>query len=164
MSIEAATPELTDQARRFGGTARLLGAAGLNALASAHVVVVGIGGVGSWAAECLARSGVGQITLIDLDVVALSNVNRQIHASDATLGANKVDVMAQRIQSYAPNCAVRVVDDWITPENVADLIPTSATVVIDCIDQLKPKCALVVLCAARRQPLIVCGAAGGKTD
>ena len=154
----------SDAARRFGGTARLWGTAGLTQLQQAHVVVVGIGGVGSWAAECLARSGVGQLTLIDLDVVALSNVNRQIHAQDTTLGANKVDVMAQRIASYAPQCVVNTVDDWITPENVAALVPASAQVVIDCIDQVAAKTALTVLCGQRKQSLIVCGAAGGKTD
>ena len=153
-----------DHTRRFGGTARLWGADALSRLQLAHVVVVGIGGVGSWAAECLARSGVGTLTLIDLDVVALSNVNRQIHATDATLGANKVDVMAQRIRSYAPDCAVHTVDDWITPANVGQLIPASADYVIDCIDQVQAKTSLAVLCGARKQPLIVCGAAGGKWD
>ncbi len=154
----------SDSARRFGGTARLWGDAGLNALQTSHAVVIGIGGVGSWAAECLARSGVGHLTLIDLDVIAESNVNRQIHAHDATFGANKVDVMAQRIASFAPHCTVTVMDEWITPENVASLVPASAGVVLDCIDQVAAKTALTVLCKTRGQSLIVCGAAGGKTD
>jgi tRNA threonylcarbamoyladenosine dehydratase len=155
---------VSDSARRFGGTARLWGAVGLTALQSSHAVVIGIGGVGSWAAECLARSGVGHITLIDLDVIAESNVNRQIHAQDATFGANKVDVMAQRIASYAPHCSITMIDDWITPDNVASLVPANAGVVLDCIDQVAAKTALTVLCKARGQSLIVCGAAGGKTD
>jgi tRNA A37 threonylcarbamoyladenosine dehydratase len=150
--------------RRFGGTARLWGAAGLNALQASHAVVIGIGGVGSWAAECLARSGVGHITLIDMDVIAESNVNRQIHALDATFGADKGAVMAQRIASFAPHCTVTVIDEWITPENVASLVPASAGVVLDCIDQVAAKTALTVLCKSRGQALIVCGAAGGKTD
>ena len=164
LSIETNNPETSDTARRFGGTARLWGDVGLNALQTAHAVVIGIGGVGSWAAECLARSGVGHITLIDLDVIAPSNVNRQIHAQDSTFGANKCDVMAQRIAGYAPHCMVSVIDDWITPENVARLVPASAGVVLDCIDQVAAKTALTVLCRARGQALIVCGAAGGKTD
>jgi tRNA threonylcarbamoyladenosine dehydratase len=150
--------------RRFGGTARLWGTAGLNALQASHAVVIGIGGVGSWAAECLARSGVGHITLIDLDVIAESNVNRQIHALDATFGADKGAVMAQRIASFAPHCTVTVIDEWITPENVASLVPASAGVVLDCIDQVVAKTALTVLCKSSGQALIVCGAAGGKTD
>jgi tRNA threonylcarbamoyladenosine dehydratase len=150
--------------RRFGGTARLWGASGLSALQGSHAVVIGIGGVGSWAAECLARSGVGHITLIDLDVIAESNVNRQIHAQDSSFGADKGAVMAQRIASYAPHCAVTVIDEWITPQNVASLVPDTAGVVLDCIDQVAAKTALSVLCQTRGQALIVCGAAGGKTD
>jgi tRNA threonylcarbamoyladenosine dehydratase len=150
--------------RRFGGTARLWGAAGLDALQASHAVVIGIGGVGSWAAECLARSGVGHITLIDMDVIAESNVNRQIHAQDTTFGADKGAVMAQRIAGYAPHCAVTVIDDWVTPENMAHLVPIEAGVVLDCIDQVQAKTALTVLCKTRGQALIVCGAAGGKTD
>ncbi len=159
------TPTAPDEiARRFGGTARLLGNTGLNRLQTAHVVVVGIGGVGSWAAECLARSGVGQLTLIDLDVIAASNVNRQIHAQDNTFGLDKVRVMAARIASYAPQCQVNIIDDWITPDNVAQLIPSTASVVLDCIDQVLAKTALTVLCQTQGIALIVCGAAGGKTD
>jgi tRNA threonylcarbamoyladenosine dehydratase len=154
----------TTSERRFGGTARLWGTVGLNALQASHVVVIGIGGVGSWAAECLARSGVGHITLIDMDVIAESNVNRQIHALDATFGADKGAVMAQRIASFAPHCTLTVIDEWITPSNVSTLVPASAGVVLDSIDQVAAKTALTVLCTERNQALIVCGAAGGKTD
>jgi tRNA threonylcarbamoyladenosine dehydratase len=159
-----ASTRTDEEVRRFGGTARLLGDTGLTRLQKTHVVVIGIGGVGSWAAECLARSGVGQLTLIDLDVIAPSNVNRQIHAQDTTFGMDKVHVMAQRINSYAPACQVNTVDDWITPDNVASLVPLDACVVLDCIDQVLAKTALAVICQARGQALIVCGAAGGKTD
>jgi tRNA A37 threonylcarbamoyladenosine dehydratase len=150
--------------KRFNGTTRLLGSTGLTQLQSAHVAVIGLGGVGSWAAECLARSGVGRLTLIDLDVIAESNINRQIHAQDSTLGADKITVMANRIAAYAPDCQVNTVDDWITPENVATLVPLDADIVLDCIDQVLAKVALVVLCQSRQQALIVCGAAGGKTN
>lgn len=150
--------------KRFNGTFRSLGSAGLTQLQSAHVAVIGLGGVGSWAAECLARSGVGRLTLIDLDVIAESNINRQIHAQDSTIGADKITVMASRIAAYAPDCQVNTVDDWITPENVAALVPVDADIVLDCIDQVLAKVALVVLCQSRQQALMVCGAAGGKTD
>jgi tRNA threonylcarbamoyladenosine dehydratase len=160
----AAAPAAAEHARRFGGAARLWGDAALARLQGSHAVVIGIGGVGSWAAECLARSGVGRLTLIDLDVVAHSNVNRQIHAQDAHFGADKVLVMAQRIASYAPHCAVDTVNDWITPENVAALVPQGAAVVLDCVDQVAAKTALALLCKARGQALIVSGAAGGKSD
>lgn len=150
--------------RRFGGIARLYGAAGFARIRAAHGVVVGIGGVGSWAAESLARSGVGRLTLIDLDVVAESNLNRQAHATLANLGRNKVDAMRERIASFAPDCAVALIDDFVTPENVAALIPADASFVIDAIDQVRAKAALVAHCAARKLPVLVCGGAGGKTD
>ncbi len=152
-----------DDRRRFGGVARLYGDAALDVLAGAQVCVVGVGGVGSWAAEALARSGVGRITLIDADHVAESNVNRQVHALDSTLGAAKVDVMRARIVDIAPRCEVRVVDDFVTPENVGDLVPAGAFVV-DAIDAPRAKAALVASAVRRRQPIVVCGAAGGRTD
>jgi len=150
--------------RRFGGIARLYGAAGFARIRAAHGVVVGIGGVGSWAAEALARSGVGRLTLIDLDVVAESNLNRQAHATLANLGRNKVDAMQERVASFAPDCAVTLVDDFVTPDNVAVLIPADASFVIDAIDQVRAKAALVAHCVARGLPVLVCGGAGGKTD
>ncbi len=149
--------------RRFGGVARLYGAAALDALAHAHVCVVGIGGVGSWAAEALARSGIGRITLVDADHVAESNVNRQVHALDSTLGAAKVEVMRRRIADIAPRCEVLPVDEFVTEANVADLVPAGA-LVIDAIDAPRAKAALVACAARRRQPIVVCGAAGGRTD
>ncbi|MBL8311930.1 MAG: tRNA threonylcarbamoyladenosine dehydratase [Burkholderiales bacterium] len=153
-----------EAARRFGGLIRLYGDAGFARIRAAHAVVVGIGGVGSWAAEALARSGVGTLTLIDLDVVAESNLNRQAHATLANLGRNKVDAMRDRIASFAPTCQVVTVDDFVTPENVAQRVPAAATLVIDAIDQVRAKAALVAHCAARGQPVVVCGGAGGKTD
>lgn len=157
-------PDTTLSDRRFAGVARLYGDAAFAAIRRAHVVIVGIGGVGSWAAESLARSGVGALTLIDLDVVAESNLNRQAHASLVNLGRNKVDAMRERILGFAPDCAVSVVDDFITPDNVAAVLPAGATAVIDAIDQVRAKAALVAHCVAQQLPVIVCGAAGGKTD
>ncbi len=153
----------SDAERRFGGSARLFGAAGLVRLRLGHVCVIGVGGVGSWAAEALARAGVGRLTLIDLDHVAESNVNRQVHALSSTLGAAKVDVMRQRIADIAPDCAVMTIDDFITPENVATLLPADA-LVIDAIDQPRAKAALIALARRRKQPIVVCGGAGGRID
>jgi tRNA threonylcarbamoyladenosine dehydratase len=153
-----------DLERRFGALARLYGDAGYAALQSAHAVLVGVGGVGSWAAECLARSGVGRLTLIDLDHIAESNINRQVHALTETLGAAKVRALAARIRSINPACEVVCIEDFIAPDNVAALMPQDAGVVIDCIDQVRAKAALVAWCQAQRMPLITCGAAGGKTD
>jgi len=154
----------SDDLRRVGGIARLYGGPGLTNIRAAHVVVVGIGGVGSWAAEALARSGVGHLTLIDLDVVAESNLNRQAHATLATLGRNKVDAMRDRIRSFAPDCRLTLIEDFVTPENVAQLLPMDASYVIDAIDQVRAKAALVAHCVAHKLPVIVCGGAGGKTD
>ncbi len=161
-SSDSATPALDD--RRFGGIARLYGEAGLARLRSAHVAVVGIGGVGSWVAEALARSGVGTLTLIDLDVVAESNLNRQAHATLANLGRNKVDAMKERIHAFASDCDVRTIDDFVTPENVSTLIPLEANLVIDAIDNVRAKAALIADCKAAKKAVIVCGGAGGKLD
>ncbi|MCC7225349.1 MAG: tRNA threonylcarbamoyladenosine dehydratase [Burkholderiaceae bacterium] len=153
-----------DSERRFGGLSRLYGASGNAALQHAAVGVVGLGGVGSWAAEALARSGVGALTLIDLDHIAESNVNRQVHALTDTLGQSKVDAMAQRVRGINPECRLRLVDDFLTPENAAQVLPPGLDVVIDCTDQMAAKVAMALLARARRQALIVCGGAGGKTD
>jgi tRNA threonylcarbamoyladenosine dehydratase len=151
-------------ARRFAGVARLYGDAAFARIRAAHIVIVGIGGVGSWAAESLARSGVGTLTLIDLDVVAESNLNRQAHATFANLGRNKIDAMRERILSYAPDCAVQIIDDFVTTENVTTILPTGTMLVIDAIDKASAKTALVAHCAAQKIPIIVCGGAGGKSD
>lgn len=160
---EATPAGPADHARRFAGVARLYGAAAAERLARSHAVVVGLGGVGSWAAEALARSGVGRLTLIDLDHIAESNVNRQIHALDATIGRAKVLAMAERIAAINPRCTVHPVEEFVAPDNVAAVLP-AADVVIDCIDQLRAKAALVAHCRDLRRPLVVCGAAGGRVD
>lgn len=162
-TVDASAALAARDERRFGGVARLYGAAALDALAHAHVCVVGVGGVGSWAAEALARSGIGRITLVDADHVAESNVNRQLHALDSTLGAAKIEVMRRRIVDIAPRCEVLPVDDFVTEANVADLVP-AGSLVIDAIDAPRAKAALVACAVRRRQPIVVCGAAGGRTD
>lgn len=153
-----------DHERRFGGVGRLYGPEGAAALRQAHVCVVGIGGVGSWAAEALARTGVGQITLIDLDMVAESNTNRQIHALGDIYGMAKVDAMAERIRAINPACEVRCIEDFVTPENVAAMLDRNFTAVIDAIDQVRAKVAMISFCHRHKQPIVVAGAAGGQID
>ena len=151
--------------RRFGGIARLYGAAGLARFEAAHVCVIGIGGVGSWAAEALARSAIGRLTLIDLDHIAPSNVNRQLHALSSTLGQAKVEAMRERIAEINPRAVVEVVDDFLTADNLASLIaPGRFDYVVDCMDQLRVKVALVVHCKRHKIPLLVSGGAGGRLD
>ena len=153
----------TDYARRFGGIERLYGAGALLRAAAAHVVVVGIGGVGSWAAEALARSGVGRLTLIDLDHVAESNVNRQVHALESSFGAAKVAAMRERIAAINPACVVHAVEEFIDEANVAVLIPR-CDAVIDAIDQVRAKAALIAHCRRVGVPVVTTGGAGGRTD
>lgn len=155
---------MADLDRRFSGVARLYGKQGAARLRAAHVCVIGIGGVGSWVAEALARTGVGQITLIDLDMVAESNTNRQIHALEENFGKAKVDAMAERIRSINPACVVTCVEDFLTPDNVSQLICSSFDVVIDAIDQVRAKTALIAHCKQQGIPIIVGGAAGGQLD
>ena len=153
-----------DAQRRFGGLDRLYGEGGATRLQQGHVVVAGIGGVGSWCAEALARCGVGRVTLIDLDHVAESNINRQIHALGSTLGQSKVVAMAQRISDINPRCVVNCVDDFVEPENVQEILPADADMVVDCTDQAPAKIAIILEARRRKQALIVCGGAGGKTS
>lgn len=153
-----------DLQRRFGGVARLYGEAGAKRLSDAHVCVVGIGGVGSWAAEALARSGIGALTLIDLDMVAESNTNRQVHALGDEYGKAKVAVMAERIHAIHPGCRVETVEDFVTLENTADLLRTRFHFVIDAIDQVRTKAAMIAHCRRINLPIITAGAAGGQFD
>lgn len=150
--------------RRFGGIGRLYGPAALAAFDSAHIAVVGIGGVGSWAVEALARSGVGKLTLIDLDNIAESNINRQIHALESTFGRAKVTAMADRIRDINPRCKVREVEDFVTTENLAALFADRPAVVIDAIDQVRAKVGMIAHCHASGIPIVVAGGAGGRID
>ncbi|MDI6746824.1 MAG: tRNA threonylcarbamoyladenosine dehydratase [Rhodocyclaceae bacterium] len=153
----------SDHLRRFSGIERLYGTDSLVRLAAAHVCVIGIGGVGAWAVEALARSGVGRLTLIDLDHVAESNINRQVHALEATLGQAKVTAMRERIAQINPACAVECIEEFITPENVATLLP-NCDAVIDAIDQMRAKAALIMRCRASKTFIVTTGGAGGRVD
>lgn len=152
-----------DHSRRFGGIARLYGEAALPRLEAAHICIVGIGGVGSWAVEALARSGVQRLTLIDLDHVAESNLNRQIHALESTLGQAKVLAMKERVAAINPACQVTMIEEFVTTENAASLLP-ACDCLIDAIDQVRPKAALIAHCRSAGVPVISTGAAGGKSD
>jgi tRNA A37 threonylcarbamoyladenosine dehydratase len=154
--------EAADLQRRFGGLERLYGMEGAAAIRRTHVAVVGIGGVGSWAAEALARSGVGALTLIDLDHVAESNINRQIHALESTLGQAKVLAMRERIAQIHPRCRVEAVEEFVEPENWPQLLPAGVDAVIDACDELKAKTAMAAWARERKVLFISCGAAGGK--
>ena len=154
--------EAADLQRRFGGLERLYGMAGAAAIRRAHVAVVGIGGVGSWAAEALARSGVGALTLIDLDHVAESNINRQIHALESTVGQAKVLAMRDRIAQIHPRCVVHPVEEFVEPVNWPALLPAGVDAVIDACDQLQAKAAMAGWARERKALFISCGAAGGK--
>lgn len=155
------TPEYL---HRFGGIGRLYGTAALTAFAGAHVCVIGIGGVGSWAAEALARSGIGAITLIDLDDICVSNTNRQIHALTSTIGQDKVTVMAARIREINPQCRVEMVEDFISTDNLFALLDQGFSYVVDCIDSIKSKTALIAFCKRNKIPLVTIGGAGGQLD
>ena len=155
--------------RRFGGLRRLYGVAGAQRIFDAHVVVVGIGGVGSWSVEALARSGVRRLTLIDLDHVSESNINRQIHALEPTLGQAKAQAMRERIALFHPDCQVDVIDDFVTPDNWPALLqPTlghgvpAPSALIDACDQVRAKTALAAWALAHGVPFVTVGAAGGK--
>jgi len=151
-----------DSARRFSGLDRLYGAKSGQAIRGAHAVVVGVGGVGSWAAEALARSGVGHITLIDMDHVAESNINRQVHALTTTLGMPKISAMAQRIALINPDCQVVGVEDFVDANNWPLMVPPDADAVIDACDQVIAKTTMAHWALSTNTPFIAVGAAGGK--
>ncbi|MDH1540449.1 tRNA cyclic N6-threonylcarbamoyladenosine(37) synthase TcdA [Stutzerimonas stutzeri] len=155
---------MTIDDQRFGGIARLYGRLGLERLMAAHVAVVGIGGVGSWAAEALARSGVGEISLFDLDDVCITNTNRQIHALEGAVGKPKVDEMAARIRAINPACRVHAVPDFVTRDTMAEYITQDMDCVIDCIDSVLAKAALIAWCKRRKIQIIATGGAGGQID
>jgi len=151
-----------DLERRFGGLRRLYGPTGYARLRALRVAVVGVGGVGSWAVEALARSGVAGLVLIDLDHVAESNVNRQIQAVSGTLGQAKVLALRDRIAGIHPGCEVQPVEDFVDETNWPCLLPQPVDVVIDACDQVRAKAALAAWSLARGVPLVCVGAAGGK--
>ena len=153
------------QNRRFGGVARLYGEDGYEAFRRSHVLVAGLGGVGSWAAEALARSAIGEITLVDFDHIAPSNVNRQLHAVEGEFGKSKVDAMAQRLKAINPDIKIHAIDDFLTSENMSQILSDrgDSFAVLDATDDVKMKIALAEFC--RKEILLVmCGGAGGKVD
>lgn len=174
---DKATPAVTteDRAqyqRRFQGTQTLYGMTAFERFAAAHVYVIGVGGVGSWAAEALARTAVGTITLIDLDVLVASNVNRQLPAMDSSFGQSKIAAMAARIREINPQVTLNLIDDFLTPDNVAELLPDRMTskqadtppIILDCVDDMSAKLAIALHCRFNKLKLISAGGAGGKTD
>jgi tRNA A37 threonylcarbamoyladenosine dehydratase len=158
-----------NHSRRFGGVGRLYGAQGAAHIFASHVVVVGIGGVGSWSAEALARSGVGRITLVDMDHVSESNINRQLHALDSTLGQAKIEAMTARIHAINPDCKVNGIDDFVTPENWQAMTKQIAThwpidAVIDACDQVTAKTAMAVWALSQKKIIFMAvGAAAANT-
>ncbi|WP_371185368.1 tRNA cyclic N6-threonylcarbamoyladenosine(37) synthase TcdA [Thalassotalea maritima] len=155
---------MSDYALRFGGIERLYGKMAMADIQQAHFCVIGIGGVGSWVAEALARNGIGHITLIDLDDICITNTNRQIHALADTIGESKVDIMAERIKLINPDCQVTQIDDFVTEENLRQLITTQFDYVIDAIDSVRVKTALLNHCKRQKIPVITIGGAGGQLD
>ena len=168
--IPADFTEQVDVGRRFSGIARLYGQPALERFRAAHVCVIGVGGVGSWIVEALARSAVGALTLIDLDNVAESNINRQVQAMSATIGQAKIDALAERIAQINPYCKVTLVEEFITPDNLGRLIGTGSSgaarydYVIDAIDSARDKAALIAHCRQHAIALMTIGGAGGQTD
>ncbi|TDR20578.1 tRNA threonylcarbamoyladenosine dehydratase [Marinicella litoralis] len=148
---------------RFGGIERLYGVAQLSRLQNSHVAIVGVGGVGCWSAEMLARAGVGKITLIDADELCVTNINRQIHALDSTVGQSKVQVMADRIKDINPDCQVTCHETFFMAKNADELL-LEYDYLIDAIDSINHKVLLLVECRRRKIPVVTCGGAGGKTN
>ena len=162
MNIDEPALLEADEERRFGGLRRLYGNDGYARVRAARVAVVGVGGVGSWAAEALARSGVAELTLIDLDHVAESNINRQIHATGATLGQAKVQALRERIADIHPGCQVHAVEEFVDAQNWPALLPAPVDAVVECCDQVRAKAAIAGWALNSRVLAVTVGAAGGK--
>jgi len=149
---------------RFGGIQRLFTGTGQKRLRAARVCVVGLGGVGSWAVEALARTGIGNLTLVDLDDVCISNINRQLHALDGELGKPKVEVMTRRVQSINPDCAVTPLHAFFLKSNAREILQPGFEFVLDAIDSPARKCLLIALCRELSIPVITVGASAGRKD
>ncbi|WP_076593511.1 tRNA cyclic N6-threonylcarbamoyladenosine(37) synthase TcdA [Herminiimonas arsenitoxidans] len=163
-SSPSAVPDI-DYDRRFGGIARLYGNAALERFRNAHVCVIGVGGVGSWVVEALARSAIGKITMIDLDNLAESNINRQIHALTDTLGKAKVTALAERIAQINPYCVVTEIEDFLSADNLDEMIGSRQyDYIIDAIDNVRAKTALIAYCRKHKLKLVTIGGAGGQID
>ena len=158
-----ASPRLNPD-RRFGGIARLYGAAALTRFRRARICVLGVGGVGSWAVEALARSGIGDLLLIDLDHIAESNVNRQLQALEPDFGKAKVQALAERIALIDDSIRVHTLETFAEPDNLPQLLPDGLDFVLDCIDGYRNKAALIAHCRRRKLRVVSAGGAGGITD
>lgn len=150
--------------RRFAGIERLYGDSAARKIFSSHIVVVGVGGVGSWVVEALARSGVARLDLIDFDHVSESNINRQLCALESTLGRTKIEVLAERVSQIHAGCEVRLFDAMLDQANMSSLITLECDWVIDCIDSFRIKAQLIAECRERRQSILTVGGAGGQID
>lgn len=155
---------MSDYETRFGGIARLYGTAGLDRLRLSHVCVVGIGGVGTWTVEALARSGVGTLTLIDMDDICVTNVNRQLHALDGNIGKSKVEAMSERVRAINPDAALNALTQFFTTETCDELLKPAYDCVVDAIDNVPNKCHLIAACRTRNIPVVTSGGAGGRRD
>jgi len=153
-----------DYFQRFGGLARLYGRVGLARLHEAHVCVVGLGGVGSWGVEALARSGVGALTLVDLDDLCITNVNRQLPAMEGTIGQPKAEVIAERVNRINPACRVDVLTEFFTRQNAERVLAKNLDCVVDAIDDVANKALLIAECVARGLPVVTVGGAGGRSE
>ncbi|MBM3845450.1 MAG: tRNA threonylcarbamoyladenosine dehydratase [Verrucomicrobia bacterium] len=149
---------------RFSGVARLYGADGLLRLRQASVAVVGIGGVGSWTVEALARTGLGRLVLVDLDDICITNVNRQIHAVESSRGRSKAEAMAERVRNIHPGCEVVPMVEFFTRDSADEILRGPLDVVVDAIDAVGNKCVLISECCRRKIPVVVSGGAGGRKD
>jgi len=156
------TPDSFSQ--RFGGMERLYGQDTARSLAAAHVAIAGVGGVGSWAAEALARSGIGALTLIDMDDICVTNTSRQVHTLVGTIGRPKVEVMAERLRAINPECRVTAVPQFVTTRSMESVLPGNCDAVVDAIDSVNHKAALLGHCRRRKQWVICAGGAGGQMD
>jgi tRNA A37 threonylcarbamoyladenosine dehydratase len=155
---------VSDFEQRFSGIARLYGQSGLEKLRAAHVCVVGLGGVGTWAAEALARSGIGALTLVDLDEICVTNINRQLHALTETVGRAKVAVMAERIRAINPECKISAEQKIFNEQTAAELLAPKFDFILDAIDNVPNKVGLLVRCREKNLPVIACGGAGGRRE
>jgi tRNA A37 threonylcarbamoyladenosine dehydratase len=149
---------------RFGGIGRVFGLRGMEKIKQSSILIIGIGGVGSWVAEALARSGIGSLTLVDLDDICVTNINRQVHAISETVGKFKIDVMKDRILSIHPHCLVETKQCFFSPKNLESIFDRKYDFVIDACDDFTNKCHLIDYCRTNHFPLVVMGGAGGKID
>jgi tRNA A37 threonylcarbamoyladenosine dehydratase len=149
---------------RFAGIDRLYGRGAVERLSGRQVCVVGLGGVGSWAVEALARSGVGSLVLVDADEVCVSNSNRQLHALEGQFGRNKAELLAERCRAINPHVVVEAVPQFLTPSNLDDLLGRGYDLVLDACDSFRSKVEMIAWCRRRKLPLVAVGSAGGRTD